>query len=222
MNTHNLFADSFNIKGIIFDLDGTLIDSRPTYIKAAHLAFKKLGLKPLTENMALEIPKKIEQHLPLDLENNTELELFLEIYLNFYYSISESVAKILPYTLSTLKFLSKRVKLSLVTMRSVSKNSLLNELKQFSLGKFFNPIVTAFDTKPKPAPDPLIKCIKKMNLHKEECLIVGDSVNDIRAGKAAGIKTIAVLSGIYSYDELSIEKPDIIIQNIVSLTDIIS
>jgi phosphoglycolate phosphatase-like HAD superfamily hydrolase len=76
------------------------------------------------------------------------------------------------------------------------------------------------DAKPKPAPDPVIKCIKKMNLTKEECLIVGDSVNDIRAGKAADITTIAVLSGIYSYDELSNENPDLIIQSIFSLTAI--
>ena len=131
------------------------------------------------------------------------------------------MTRILPDTLSTLDYLSKRVKLSLVTQRSVSQNSLLNELEQFSIGKYFDPIVTAFDTKPKPAPDPLIKCIKKMNLPKEDCLIVGDSVNDIRAGKAAAIKTIGVLSGIYSYDELSKEKPDLIIQSILSLTNII-
>lgn len=209
-----------NIKGIIFDLDGTLIDSRSAYIKAAQLAFTKLGLKPLTELEALEIPKKIEQQLPLNLEINNEYENFLEIYLNSYYSISELETKILPNTLSTLEYLSKRVKLSLVTMRSVSKGSLLNELNHFSIGKFFNPIITALDAKPKPAPDPLIKCIKKMNLNKEECLIVGDSVNDIRSGKAADITTIAVLSGIYSYDELSNENPDLIIQSIFSLTAI--
>lgn len=209
-----------NIKGIIFDLDGTLIDSRSAYIKAAQLAYTKLGLKPLTEIAALEIPKKIEQKLPLNLEINNESENFLEIYLNYYYLISELETKILPNTLSTLEFLSKRVKLALVTMRSVSKGSLLNELNHFSIGKFFDPIITALDAKPKPAADPLINCIKKMNLNREECLIVGDSVNDIRAGKAAGITTVAVLSGIYSYDELSNEKPDLIIQSIFSLTDI--
>lgn len=209
-----------NIKGIIFDLDGTLIDSRSAYIKSAQLAYTKLGLKPLTEIAALEIPKKIEQKLPLNLEINNESENFLEIYLNYYYLISELETKILPNTLSTLEFLSKRVKLALVTMRSVSKGSLLNELNHFSIGKFFDPIITALDAKPKPAADPLINCIKKMNLNREECLIVGDSVNDIRAGKAAGITTVAVLSGIYSYDELSNEKPDLIIQSIFSLTDI--
>lgn len=211
-----------DIKGIIFDLDGTLIDSKPAYLKSAQLTYKKLGLKPITEIAALKIPKKIEQNLPLDLEINTDLDLFLEIYLRSYYSLSKLETRILPNALSTLEFLSKRVKLSLVTMRSVSKNSLLNELEHFSIGKYFDPIVTALDARPKPAPDPLIKCIKKMNLTKEECLMVGDSVNDIRAGKAAGIKSIAVLSGIYSYEELSKEKPDLIIQNILSLTYMIS
>lgn len=211
-----------NIKGIIFDLDGTLVDSRSAYIKAAQITFKKLGLKPLTEKEALDIPKKIEQRLPLDLKINNNFNLFLQIYLNSYYSISESETRILPNVLSTLKVLSKRVKLSLVTMRSVSKNLLFNELEKFKIGKYFNPILTALDTKPKPAPDALIKCIKTMNLKKEECAIVGDSVNDIRAGKSAGISTIAVLSGLYSFEELSKEKPDLLMQSIISIKDMIS
>jgi phosphoglycolate phosphatase-like HAD superfamily hydrolase len=52
-----------------------------------------------------------------------------------------------------------------------------------------------------------------------ECVVVGDSVADIKAGKNAGIKTVAVLSGIFSREELESEKPDLIIENVNKLPD---
>ena len=50
-----------------------------------------------------------------------------------------------------------------------------------------------------------------------DCVIAGDSVIDIRAGKAAGAKTVAVLSGLYSQKELAEEKPDLILKDITWL-----
>jgi beta-phosphoglucomutase-like phosphatase (HAD superfamily) len=83
------------VKGIMFDLDGTLIDSKLAYIKAAKITYEKLGLKPLSDEKAIEIPKRLEQKLPLDLKIKNELSLFLETYLNSYYSISGSETKII-------------------------------------------------------------------------------------------------------------------------------
>ena len=112
--------------------------------------------------------------------------------------------------------------LSLVTMRFVPKQSLINELKKFNIAEYFDPIVTAIDTcKPKPSPEALLKCVNSMNLAVEDCVIVGDSVNDIKAGRAANMKTVSVLSGIYSLQELVKEKPDFIIPNISFLPDFI-
>ena len=52
-----------------------------------------------------------------------------------------------------------------------------------------------------------------------ECVVVGDSVADIKAGKAAGAITVAVLSGIFSREELEREKPDLILENVNKLPD---
>jgi phosphoglycolate phosphatase-like HAD superfamily hydrolase len=56
-----------------------------------------------------------------------------------------------------------------------------------------------------------------MRAKAEECIVVGDSIVDIKAGKNAGIRTIAVLSGIFQRKELEREKPDLIIENISEL-----
>jgi phosphoglycolate phosphatase-like HAD superfamily hydrolase len=52
-------------------------------------------------------------------------------------------------------------------------------------------------------------------------VVVGDSVVDIRAGKNAGAKTVAVLSGIFSREELEKEKPDLILESVKELPDFI-
>jgi HAD superfamily hydrolase (TIGR01509 family) len=206
------------VKGVLIDLDGTLVDSKPAYLKAAQLTFNKLGLKPLSNKQAIEIPRRLEQKLPLNIKIKNNLSLFLEIYLKSYYSISGSETKLISKVPDTLHTLSKTMKLALVTMRSVPRNSIITELEKFNIAKYFDLIVTALDTnKPKPSPEALLKCAINMNLEVEDCIIVGDSVNDIRAGKAAGAKTAAVLSGIFSLQELTKEKPNFILQNINSL-----
>jgi len=210
------------IKGILFDLDGTLVDSKPAYIEAAKITFSKLGLSPISDSEAIAIPRKIEQKQPLNLNIETKPSTFLALYLRSYYSISEQKTKLISNVSKTLNSLSKKMSLSLVTMRFVPKQSLINELKKFNIAEYFDPIVTAIDTcKPKPSPEALLKCVNSMNLNVKDCIIVGDSVNDIKAGRAANMKTVSVLSGIYSLQELVKEKPDFIIPNISFLPDFI-
>jgi phosphoglycolate phosphatase-like HAD superfamily hydrolase len=70
---------------------------------------------------------------------------------------------------------------------------------------------------PKPFPDALQKAAKRLGVRIQDCAIVGDSVVDVQAGKSAGAKTIAVLSGLFSREQLEKQKPDLIIDNISSL-----
>jgi phosphoglycolate phosphatase len=50
-----------------------------------------------------------------------------------------------------------------------------------------------------------------------DCVIVGDSVSDVRAGKAAGARTVTVLSGLFSHEELAKEHPDLILEDVTQL-----
>jgi phosphoglycolate phosphatase-like HAD superfamily hydrolase len=71
----------------------------------------------------------------------------------------------------------------------------------------------------KPAPDAIIECIKMLDLSPEDCIYIGDSVVDILAGKSAGTKTVGVLTGVSSYENLKKENPDIIIRDISELME---
>jgi len=149
-----------------------------------------------------------------------DAQKFLETYLKAYYQATADKTKPMPKIAETLEKLSKKAKLALITMRFVPKDRIMWELEKFGIAKYFQYIVTALDTHmPKPSPEALIKCARQMNVQTCECLVVGDSIADIRAGKRAKIVTVAVLSGIFSREELETEKPDLILESVIQLPD---
>jgi HAD superfamily hydrolase (TIGR01509 family) len=209
------------VKGILLDLDGTIVDSRDAYTEAVKTAFAALGQKFVSTEVATEIPKRLEQNLPInDLVKGIDAQKFLELYLNAYYKATATRVKPMPKIEDTLKKLSKKAALALITMRYVPKENVIKELENFGLAKYFQHVITALDTHtPKPSPEALMKCAKKFGVEPCECLVVGDSVADLKAGKNAGAKTVAVLSGIFSREELEREKPDLILESVNQLPD---
>lgn len=209
------------VKAILMDLDGTIVDSREAYLEAVKAAFAALGRKPVNTEIAMEIPRRLEQNLSVNnILKEMDVQKFLDAYLNAYYKVTAVKTKPIPNVSKTLDALSKRNKLALITMRHVPKEKIVEELKNLRLAKYFQLVITALDTRyPKPSPEALIKCAQQLNIQINECAVVGDSVADVQAGKKAGMKTIAVLSGIFTRKELEKEKPDLIIKNVNELSD---
>lgn len=209
-------------KCIFFDLDGTIVDSREAYYEAARVAFQAMGQEPPETKAALEIPRRLEQKQPISDIIKGDTRKFLQVYLKTYYSVTPEKTKLVPNVSTVLKILSTKAKLALITMRSVPTENIIKELERFSIAKYFTYVVTALDThKPKPSPEALIQCVKALDVQMRDCIIVGDSINDIKAGKAAGIKTVAVLSGLFSREEVVKEHPDLIIRDATALPNFI-
>ena len=212
----------WNAKGIFLDLDGTLVDSTGAYIEAARIAFYSIGKEPPETNIVLEIPRRIEQRLTIDDLTCGKTKKFMQVYLKAYYSVTEAKTKLIPNVSETLQILSERAKLALITMRHCPNQVIQKELDYFGIAKYFTHIVTAMDTtKPKPSPEALIRCVEALDVEMCECIIAGDSVNDVKAGKAAGAKTVAVLSGLFQQEELARECPDLILPDVSVLPDFI-
>ncbi len=215
-------AEKMKVDCIFFDLDGTIVDSREAYYEAARIAFHAVGQEMPEKEAILEIPRKLERKQPIKDLIKGDLHEFLDVYLNAYYSITMEKTKLVPNVSTTLETLSTKAKLALVTMRAFPKENIIKELEGFNIAKYFAYVVTALDTdKPKPSPEALIKCVKALDVQMCDCAIVGDSISDVRAGKAAGSKTVAVLSGLFSRQELIEEKPDLIIKDVTALPDFI-
>ena len=217
----NMDKPKLKVKGIILDLDGTIVDSKEVYVEAAKAAFAAIGQERVDIKIAMEIPRRLEQNLSINnMIKGIDIRKFLDAYLKSYYEMTATKTKPMPNASETLKKLSRKAKLALVTMRHVPKEEVVLELGKFGLAKYFRLIVTASDTyHPKPSPEALLRCAKQLGIHASECAVVGDSVADVRAGRNVGAKTVAVLSGIFTKEELETEKPDLILESINELPD---
>jgi pyrophosphatase PpaX len=210
----------FEVKGIFLDLDGTIVDSKEAYVEAAKIAFHAVGQKPPENETAFEIPRRLEQGLTISDIVNGDSKKFLKVYYQTYYLVSQEKTKLLPNVSVTLEMLSQKFKLALITMRHVPKQAIVRELESFGISKYFTYVVTSLDTsKPKPSPEALIKCVEALDVEISNCIIAGDSVNDVRAGKAAGARTVAVLSGLFQCEELVKERPDLILKDVTELPE---
>jgi len=214
-----MLKPKLRVKAIIFDLDGTLVDSRGAYREAAETAFASLGEGKVEARIVTEIPRRLEENLPIeDLIRGVDVERFKEIYLRAYYRATAEKTLPFPNVAATLQGLSSSLLLAVTTRRNVPEGEVRRELVKFGLAKFFRKIVTSQDTlEPKPSPEALIKCAEYLGVRMKDCAVVGDSVIDVRAGKNAGAHTVAVLTGIFTREELEKEKSDLILQDVGEL-----
>jgi len=218
-----------NIKALLIDLDGTLVNPTKALIEAATAGYIAIGADTFNAQIGIEIARRMEQRLPIhDLfspehQTPSKIKKFTNAYLDAYYVSTLTMAIPLPQVHETLETLSKNYPLALVTLRHTPKKRIIKELHQLKLLKYFTTVVTAKDvTKPKPNPEAIIKAAKQLGTPTKHCAIVGDSIVDIKAGKAAKTKTIAVLTGLYTKKELEKQKPNIIIENINQLPKILT
>ena len=118
---------------------------------------------------------------------------------------------------------SSGLKIGLVTstQRQYLETKML-PLKNAGVDTLFEAIITSDDVaKRKPAPDPLVTCAQQLDMKPGNCVYVGDTTTDIKAGKAAGMRTIGVLTGFDEYETLEKESPDAIVENVRYLLEVI-
>ncbi|NNL43519.1 MAG: HAD hydrolase-like protein, partial [Desulfobacterales bacterium] len=132
--------------------------------------------------------------------------------------------KLIPGAAEVLTRVSQRgIKLAVVT--STPKENMTAKLKPLidsGISHLMEEIITADDTERiKPAADPVVECNKRLGIPAGKSVYVGDMRLDIKAGKAAGTKTIGVLTGFDDFESLKTENPDAIINSINELSDVI-
>ncbi len=179
------------IRAVLFDIDGVLLDSFDAGLRLFQDMLTYMGYPKPTRS---EFKKVF--HLPLIpvLKHFTKSELTEE--LERLHEIVEKVpyhAELLsepPHTKETLKELSKKYALGIITSRN--KEGLSKRYFPYShTQEYFSVFVTVEDVKHhKPHPEPLLLAAKRLKLKPSECVYVGDSHTDIEAGEAAGMKTI--------------------------------
>ena len=211
-------------KALLIDLEGTLVNPTQALLEAATAGFIAIGTTEYDATVGIEIAKRMEQNLPVhDLFSPEQrkpqvIKKFLRTYIDAYYVSTINKATPIPNVYQTLQTLSQTMPLALVTLRSIPKKQITKELQKLKLLPYFRTVITTMDVKnPKPHPEAVIKAAQQLGVSAKHTAIVGDSIVDIQAGKAANAKTIAVLTGLYTRQELEKENPDLIIPDITQL-----
>jgi phosphoglycolate phosphatase-like HAD superfamily hydrolase len=99
----------------------------------------------------------------------------------------------------------------------------MQPLEVAGVAELFEAIITSDDVpQRKPAPEPLIACANQLDLQPINCVYVGDTATDMKAGKAARMRTVGVLTGFDDYNSLNRENPDAIIDSVQELGTVIA
>lgn len=175
------------ITTILFDVDGTLIDTEEQMLLSLQKAVQD-GLKQNIPKQDLQfilgIPgKDAVQQLT---DDPIKQKLLLKLWNDNINEKSERV-QVFDQIKETLYELKKE-KYNLGIVTSKNNDEMKNEFDRFELNHFFDVVVTASDTKKhKPDSQPILKALEKFNVPKSEAVYIGDSIYDLQAAKNSGI-----------------------------------
>ncbi len=195
----------------IFDLDGTLIDSKEDIADSVNLTLTALGMKPVSKKkiysyIGVGVTGLLKDILGEEREQNTEevLKLFSSVYMKNLLNTTGYYENLFSLV-TTLK--KKGKKLAVCTNKSIGYTEKIAEgLKMHDL---FD-IILGGDSVPKmkPAPDMLLEAMRHTSVSPEQSVMIGDGVNDILSAQAAGIPVIAVGYGLGEKQYLTYYHPE--------------
>lgn len=211
------------IKLAVFDLDGTLVSSHETIYEATVYTLKLFNVEkeiPVDKFNSL-IGLHFADLLPLFGIHLADWEGFIDVYKRHYFDFMKS-SYLFPDVIETFEELKKLgIKIALLTTKGQDQSERI--LDYFNITPYFDFIM---GRRPgighKPSPEPLQIICKELNIDPSETIMVGDSELDVQCGKNAGSKTASVTFGYRKKEELEIETPDFIIDNLISLKYIIT
>lgn len=206
------------ITSILFDLDGTLIDSIDAHLDVIIEIAKKHDVTLSKEEFShfngmstKEGFKKIMREKHINFRGLKLVEIVID-RLRRGKEIENAIT-LYPQTIPMLEEVHKDYKLAVAT--SSDKKYLQRFLKRFSLEKYFFAYSTISDVHyGKPAPDIFLKAAKRLQVQAEQCVVVEDSINGVIAAKRAGMKVIAVLSTTKKELFVGEAKPNLFVKNI--------
>jgi phosphoglycolate phosphatase len=219
-----------NKKAILFDLDGTLIDSVPDLAHAVNYMLKSLGKETYPENTirywvgngAATLVKRALLGKK-DIEEFTDFELFEQAQSLFFDHYTQHLADttiLYNRVQETLKHLHNNYQLAIITNKPFRFVEPI--LTQLGVNQYFSHILggDSLDTK-KPDPTPLFHMCELLKLDIKECVMVGDSKNDIIAASKASMDSIAVTYGYNYGEDINQYKPTFVIDDFSKISGIV-
>lgn len=198
-------------RGVLFDVDGTLVDSLAMITAGLGDAFEKYGThRPsdaeIRATIGMPLTAQMRQHQTHE-PTPERLEEMIAYTMERYDANVHLESEFGPAVDALHRCRRGGLRTALVTSKNAQELS--SFMKRFAAAPSIDATVCASDVAhPKPAPDPVFLACERLSLAPNEVVMVGDSVYDLRAAKAAGVATVAVLYGSGSEIDLRAERPD--------------
>lgn len=196
------------LDAVIFDVDGTLIDTNAHHVEAWRQAMEERGFTIASDRLAPEIGKGGDMLVPDVLGQSAEAEhgeALRESYGKFFLKIAEREHfTVFPGVRELLTTLRERgLKVAIATSANKKYFDALQKSAGLDLESLVDLIVTADDAKnSKPAPDIVLAACKKLDLSPAQCAMVGDTPHDAEACKRAGVVCLGVMCGGHPSEKL--------------------
>jgi HAD superfamily hydrolase (TIGR01509 family) len=208
------------IKGVLFDMDGVLVDSEPFICKAAIMMFSEIGLKVSPDDFRPFVGTGENRYIGGVAEKYgavVDIEKVKARTYQIYETIIRGKLKPLPGAFDFVVLCRNRgFKIAIATSADTVKMEV--NLKEIGMpATSFHATITGLEVEnKKPFPDIYIKAAKKIMLKPEECLVVEDAVSGIEAAKSAGCRSLAVTS---SFDKTSLSAADWICESLKNVPE---
>ena len=210
------------IKGVLFDLDGTLVNSTPLILESFRYTFKQFGMavpsdSELVAGFGLPMRTAVTAYMPDEMADE-----FCDAYRAYQRTRHDELIEGIDGVAETLSALKQSgIKMAVVT--SKKRPAAIRDLGCYDLVKYFDTIIACDDcAENKPLPGPSLMALKRLGLTGANCLAVGDSPYDLQSARAAGCQTAAVRYTSFDWNFILNEgRPDYVLNKMTDLLTLI-
>ena len=207
---------------LLFDLDGTLIDSVELILTSKTYAFESRGLAAPSDAEWLRwLGTPLRTTFQRFTGDPAEVERFIAAYREYQFANHDRLLRPYPGTAETLTALRDTGHpIGIVTSKSVELSE--RGLSHLGLLEFVDTIVGADSTeRHKPDPEPVRVALDRLGATSDRAMFVGDSVHDMHAGNAAGVMTVAALWGPFTREDLAPSAPQYYLDRVADLPPLV-
>ena len=194
-------------RAVLFDLDGTLVDSVPLIVESMRHAFAGRRRAPTVAEWVCRIGTPLDGMIREWAEDEADVALLKERYKEHQSSHHDAMMRAFPGVPGLLEALASRGT-AMAVVTSKLESSATKSLSFLGLAGYFRAVVGLEATRRhKPDPEPVRHALAALGAAAGEAAFVGDSPHDVAAGNAAGVTTVAGLWGPFSREQFAATPP---------------
>ena len=211
-----------NLRTVLFDLDGTLIDSVRLILDSYHHTLATHGLPPRSDDEWLAgIGTPLTVQFSAWQDTADLLDALIATYREYNLKHHDRMVTVYPGVVDVIAQL-KRDGIATGLVTSKNRTGAVRGLTLARLESLMDVLVCADEVEnPKPHPEPVEKAVRLLGADPAMTLYVGDSIHDMRSGRAAGVRTAAVLWGPFGRSHLEGAAPDYWLEKPEDLLDVV-